>query len=88
MICRAFVWAGLLMGSAIVLKDIVAATTYTYLMRVVATAFMVDQSLRPPSRLASRRWDGPFFAALIIAVAIAVKIELGIHTPLMSPLVL
>jgi hypothetical protein len=39
-------------------------------MLVIITAYTIDQSLR----LASRRWEGPLSAALILTVAIAVKI--------------
>jgi hypothetical protein len=71
---RAFVWAGVLMGLAIVLKDVIEATEFTYVMMVVIVAWVVDQTPPLSLRNASSKWAGPLSAAVVIAVAVAMKL--------------
>lgn len=67
---RSFIWAGLLMGSAIVLKDLITATDFVYLMLVFVTAWGFDQRTFPQAG----KWADPLAAAAIIIVASILKL--------------
>ena len=69
-----FVWAGLLLGLAIVLKDVIAATDFTYVSGVVLVAWAIDQFRPLPARLASSKWGAVLQAVAIIIVAVVIRI--------------
>jgi hypothetical protein len=65
-----------MMGSAIVLKDVISGTAFTFVLLVIITAWTVDQAPPLSTREASGKWAGPVSAAIIIAVAAAMKVVL------------
>lgn len=69
---RSLIWAGVLLGLAIVLKDVIEATEFIYVMSVIIVGWTADQTPLSFSRV-SNKWSGLVSAALIIVVAIAVK---------------
>jgi len=70
LIRRSFIWAGLLIGAAIVLKDRIAAADFVYLMLVFITAWSFDQRNLPQAG----KWAGPLAAVTIIIVAGLLKL--------------
>lgn len=70
---RGLIWASVLLGLAIVLKDVIEATDFIYVMIVILVASMAEQISLSSSTVSSKRY-GIVPAALILAGAIAVKI--------------
>jgi hypothetical protein len=71
---RAFVWAGVILGAAIVLNDLIEPTEFTYLLGIFIIAWIVDQAPPFAGRAESIKWAGPVSAAIILAIAIATKV--------------
>jgi hypothetical protein len=69
---RAFLWAGLIIGQAILLRGITDVTTWLYVFLLTLIAFMVDQPFTRTPRL--QPWGGLIQAGLIVAMAVMLRI--------------
>lgn len=75
---RAFLWAGLIIGQAILLRGITNVTTWLYVFLLTITAFVVDQPLARTRHPVMLRWGGVIQAVVVVATAIVLRIFIAL----------
>lgn len=74
---QAFTWTGLILGLAIVLKDVIEPTEFTYVLLVTLVAWMVAMTPTWRQQQTAGKWTAPISAALVILTAVALKLVMG-----------
>lgn len=71
---QACIWAGLLIGLAIVLKDLIEPTEFTYVLLMVVVAWTIAATPAWRQQEAASKWAGPISGGVVILIAVALKL--------------
>jgi hypothetical protein len=74
---QACTWAGLLLGLAIVLKDLIEPVEFTYVTMTVLVAWTVAMTPAWRQQESPGKWAGLISAGLVILTAIAMRLVMG-----------
>ncbi|CAN5733109.1 hypothetical protein BH23CHL5_BH23CHL5_21910 [soil metagenome] len=67
-------WAGLLLGLAIILRDLIELTEFTYVLMVALVAMVIAMTAAWRQQEALSKWAGPDSGALVVIVAVLMKL--------------